>query len=206
MTTLPVLVDRGAPIDEIAAFLDGLEHPDRVLACESLAAGQLRKLYERAASSRPLTRADLVPDGIGARDPVYHHGWNSLPVPTFARRFGKPMCGMAGTDELGGWNHNTVWVNRLVGPGFFVCRATESEHVDRGAWVVDYLRVPTERVAAGWPPVVSTSFGFRPQRLVYGGTRDYLRRVSEHVSIGIPYKGAIRLPFAFTLVRAPRRT
>ena len=88
-------------------------------------------------------------------------------------------------------------------------RATSTTHVndgqypiDRGADVVDYYRVPHASVPAGWPKVRSNTTGF--SRFVYGGTRDYLRRVSNHVSVGRPFKGdhpGDELDFSFVLCR-----
>ena len=39
------------------------------------------------------------------------------------------------------------------------------------------------------------------QRFIYMGTRDFMRRVSEHVSIGAAYKGEKPLDHYFTLCR-----
>ena len=50
----------------------------------------------------------------------------------------------------------------------------------RGAVVVDYFQVPDAEVAEGWPPVVDNHW--RLQRFVYEATRDFMRRVSAHVS------------------------
>ena len=54
-------------------------------------------------------------------------------------------------------------------------------------------------MASGWPRVRSNREGL--QRLVYYGTRDFMRRVSQHVSIGAAYKGEKPLDHYFTLCR-----
>jgi hypothetical protein len=56
-------------------------------------------------------------------------------------------------------------------------------------------------VVEGWPKVVANNVGL--QVLVYNGTRDFMRRVSDHVSIGAAYKGENPLDHYFTLVREP---
>ena len=88
-----------------------------------------------------------------------------------------------------------------MGPGYFKLVPTEGDPswAERGAWVVDYLQVPDGAVPEGWPPVVPNERG--PQRLVYAGTRDFMRRVSEHVSVGRPFKGDDPLPFCFVVCR-----
>ena len=68
-------------------------------------------------------------------------------------------------------------------------------------WVVDYFKVPDGPVPASWPWVVPNWVG--PQVLVYNGTRDFMRKVSEHVSVGKPWSRLGELPFCFVLVRRP---
>jgi hypothetical protein len=122
-------------------------------------------------------------------------------LPRPIRRFAKPVCDLPGTDALGGFNEGLT--RPLLGPGYFILRRSDPAYLDRGAWVVDYLQVPDGALVAGWPRVVPTSTGWRPHRLVYGGTRDYMRRVCEGVTVGLPWKGEARLAFPFTLVRVP---
>jgi hypothetical protein len=88
-----------------------------------------------------------------------------------------------------------------VGPGYFVLEATKgnTNWEPRGAWVVDYFQHPDGPVASGWPRVRSNREGL--QVLVYYGTRDFMRRVSQHVSIGAAYKGEKPLDHYFTLCR-----
>jgi hypothetical protein len=65
--------------------------------------------------------------------------------------------------------------------------------------VVDYFQVPDGPVPAGWPAVKRNAQGL--QRFVYDGTRNYMRRVSKHVSIGAAYKGETPLDHYFVLCR-----
>ena len=55
-------------------------------------------------------------------------------------------------------------------------------------------------VPAGWPPIKRNERGL--QRFVYAGMVDFMRKVSDHVSIGRAYKGGEReLPHTFVLCR-----
>ena len=90
----------------------------------------------------------------------------------------------------------------MVGPGYFVAMPSGTpEWAARGAVVVDYFQVPEDTAALPehWPEVVPNSKGL--SRFVYNGTRDFMRRVSKHVSIGAAYKGEKSLDHYFVLVR-----
>jgi hypothetical protein len=65
--------------------------------------------------------------------------------------------------------------------------------------VIDYWQVPDTAVVDGWPRVVPNNHGL--QVLVYNKTRDFMRRVSAHLSIGAAYKGEKALDHYFVLVR-----
>ena len=58
---------------------------------------------------------------------------------------------------------------------------------------------PDGPIPSSWPPVKPNSEGL--QRFVYAGTRDFMRKVSDHVSIGTAYKGDKALDHYFTLCR-----
>jgi hypothetical protein len=70
---------------------------------------------------------------------------------------------------------------------------------ERGAVVVDYFQVPDGPVSPDWPEVVPNTRGL--QKYVYNKTRDFMRKVSEHVSIGAAYKVEQALDHYFILVR-----
>jgi hypothetical protein len=141
-----------------------------------------------------------VPADRAPREPVRHFGKNTLPLPRplrfFEKRFSRPE---SGTPRLFGYNETHVV--RLVGPGYFVARATagQCEWERRGAVVVDYFQVPDGPVPDGWPRVVPNSRGL--QILVYHRTRDFMRRLSRHVTIGAAYKNERALDHYFALVR-----
>ena len=83
----------------------------------------------------------------------------------------------------------------------FVARSTEGvvSWEERGAVVVDYFEVPDGPVAEDWPKVKPNSSGL--QFFVYHRTRDFLRKVSTHVSIGAAYKVESALDHYFMLCR-----
>jgi len=205
MTLRDMISDGDAGIDEIAAHLDGLSPEARKQEVFELGRAGQRTLFERAAGSAPITFEHFVPPSVEAAQEVSHSGKNTLPLPKafkyFEKRFTRPDDG---SPRLFGYNEG---VSRpLIGPGYFVAVPTagESEWEQRGPIVVDYYQVPEReaRVPEQWPRVVPNSRGL--QFFVYRHTRDFMRRVSEHVSIGAAFKGEKALDHYFVLVRDPQ--
>ena len=89
----------------------------------------------------------------------------------------------------------------MIGPGYFVALGTagRAAWADRGGVVIDYFQVPDGPVPDGWPRVVDNDW--RLQRFVYHRTRDFMRRVSAHVSIGAAWKSERSLDHYFLLCR-----
>ena len=183
--------------DELAAYLDGLTHQQRLGQLRKLCRCAQARLWGRVATAPALDLSHFVPPELPDQQEVIHHGRNTLPL---FRTFEKRFCRPAGeTDRLFGYNEGTT--RALLGPGYFVTRPTAGNTAweARGAVVVDYFQVPDAPVAPGWPAVVKNSQG--GQRLVYHRTRDFMRRVSHHLSIGRAYKGELKLPSYFVLCR-----
>lgn len=202
MSLKEMLQDEAVGIEAIAAHLDALGMEQRVEALFALGRSGQRRLYERAAAAAPLTLDDFVPSGTAPLVPVHHRGQNTLPLLPRLRLFEKRFCRPAdGSARLFGYNESPF--KSTVGPGFFVALATahNAQWHDRGAVVVDYFQVPDGEVAPGWPKVIPNTRGL--QYFVYNGTRDFMRRVSEGVSIGAAYKGERKLDHYFVLVRQP---
>lgn len=106
---------------------------------------------------------------------IQHEGQNDLP-PGF-NHFAKPMVLRDG--RIQGYNEGT-W-RWAIGPGHFFLKAD-----DTGVYV-DYTDVPT--VAPGeFPPIRSNMAGL--SRFVYGGTKDYMRRLTERIAIGRAYSAS----------------
>lgn len=188
-------------IGAIASYLDGLDHGRRMKALSTTTRSDQRLLWVKAAQSSPLTLEHFLPDTAGPLVPVVHHGRNTLPLPRPQKFFRKPMARPEdGSPRAFGYNDAPS--RKLIGPGYFVLIETAGESSvweERGAWVVDYLQHPDGRVPLPWPEVRSNREGL--QRFVYHGTRDFMRKVSDHVSIGAAYKAEKALDHYFTLCR-----
>ena len=189
--------DPSCTIAAIGAALDALPHEERLAQTRTLSRGAQRLLYEKAAASPPAALEDFVPEGNAPRAPVRHSGRNTLPVfRLFEKRFCVPE---SGAGRLFGYNEGPT--RKLVGPGYFVAHPTagNAEWERRGAVVIDYFQVPDGPVAEGWPAVVPNSRGL--QALVYDQTRDFMRKVSRHVTIGAAYKREKAIGAWFVLCR-----
>lgn len=195
MSLKKMLASPNMTIDEIASWLDGQGHDGRVAAMATTSKKDQKALWELAGASRGMTQQDFVPDDIGDLKEVIHHGKNTLPAFNFfQKRFARAEDG-----TIFGYNEGgTRW---LIGPGYFVAHSTEgnASWEERGAWVVDYFMVPEGPNVPGWPTIKPNSSGL--QVLVYNKTRDFMRKVSEHCSIGMAFKVENSLNNWFTLVR-----
>ncbi|TVR03371.1 MAG: hypothetical protein EA398_05165 [Deltaproteobacteria bacterium] len=187
-----------APLQEIAATLDGMGDEERVAATRELGKSSQVALWEKAASAEALTLDFFVPQDRGRVQEVIHEGRNTLPAfKVFQKRFCRPADA---EDRLFGYNEGAT--RGLIGPGFFL--AVDSPDPPAGAEgcaiVIDYFRVPQGPVPDAWPAVVPNEQGL--QRWVYAKTRDYMRRVSAHVSIGRAFKNGTKpMPAWFVLCR-----
>lgn len=201
MSVAAILARPDASIAEVATWLDGQSHETRLAATRELGRAQQRKLYELAEASGPIGFDDLLPPDRGPLEPVRHHGTNTLPLPGMFRVFEKRMCRPAENADGRAFGYNHGATMNLLGPGFFVAVPTAGnpDWEARGAIVVDYYQIPDGAVSDGWPRVKPNSSGL--QILVYHQTRDFMRKVSKHVSIGAAYKVEKPLGHFFTLVR-----
>lgn len=198
--SLAVLIDDPASaIEAIARHLDALDAAARRAELARLDRARQRTLYEKAAHAAPLDLAFFAGDAEPLAE-VIHEGLNTLPLPSPLRRFQKRFCWPErGAVRLFGYNEGPT--RTLIGPGYFVAIPTAGrpQWQARGAVVVDYFQVPDAPVAPGWPRVVANDW--RLQRLVYHETRDFMRRVSRHVSIGAAFKRERPLDHYFVLCR-----
>jgi hypothetical protein len=158
----------------LARHLDGLGDAERAAATAAMKPGQQARLYEAAQGFRPLALDHFVPQGVPPLAQVIHSGKNSIPLFShFEKRFCRPA---AGADRLWGYNQNPRAIQSVTGPGYFVCYA-----IGAGEVLIDYCEVPPGKPDA-WPPVLPNSAGF--SRFIYNRTKDTMRGVSNHVSIG----------------------
>jgi hypothetical protein len=194
------LIRDDASLDAIAAHLDALSPDTRLAETRELGRGEQRTLYRKAESAAPLGLDDFVPRDRAPRAEVIHDGRNTLPLPgglkLFQKRFCRPDGGGA---RLFGYNQSPFL--STIGPGFFVAVPTAGNAAweARGAVVIDYFQVPDGPVAAGWPKVIPNTKGL--QRFVYHRTRDFMRRVSKHVTIGAAYREEEALDHYFILCK-----
>ncbi len=168
----------GVDLPGLTRYLDGLGDAARAAATVSMTPGQQARLYEAARGYRALTLEHFVPQGVPLLTQVVHAGKNSIPVVSrFEKRFCRPA---AGAVRLWGYNQNPRAIQPATGPGYFVCYA-----IDAGEILIDYCEVPSDKPAGkpeGWPSVRPNSAGL--SRFIYNRTKDTMRGVSSHVSIG----------------------
>lgn len=210
--TLASLLAAKASISDLSTYLDGLAPDVREKEGLGLDRAQQQQLWAVAADAPRLRLAHFVPQGVAPLTAVHHPGRNTIPpfrrYQDFEKRFMKPT---SGATEVHGYNESAAW---FIRPGYFVAYETDAPRVSaedqarwasRGGVVIDYHLVPPAEapLPEGWPPVIPNSQGL--QRFVYHGTRDFMRRVSEHVSIGRASGGEgdkdTELDFWFVLVR-----
>ena len=187
---LSASIRAGATPNELSQALNALNAEERVAQSRSLGPKDQRRLWE-LCEGRAVTLDQMVPPSrVG--ESVRHLGRNTLPVfKIFEKRFYRPT---PESEQI--WGYNEGVTRGLVGPGYFVCRASDQPEV--GAVVVDYEMLP-ERAPEGWPEIKSNERGV--SRLVYAFMHDYLRSVSDHVTIGRAYRKGSESPNYFTLCR-----
>lgn len=194
MTVKDRLKNPDVTLEEISAHLNAM--PIEAQRDELFVLGRAaqRILYGLAASGEALTLDYFSTDGE-----VEHWGFNSLPVPSPFRRFSKVFT--RGADgALFGFNEGIT--RKLIGPGYFIAVPTKgnAEWEARSAVVIDYFEVPAESPPEGWPAVVSNDVGL--QMFVYRHTRDFMRKVSDSVTIGTAFKNGKAMDQFFILVRS----
>ena len=181
-------------LDGLGGYLDALADPARIRAARELDAKEQARLFEAAKGRRPLTLADFVPSDLPPLRQVIHHGRNTLPTfKMFQKRFCRPEKDKG--DEL--WGYNEQAMRWATGPGYFIARAAPDGEV-----VIDYHDVPQGTPPATWPKILPNSA--RLSRFVYYQTRDYMRGVSKHVSIGRASRNDAPMDNWFVLCREDR--
>lgn len=199
MADVRSMLDQGATIGEISAHLDALAPEERWRQMKVLGRRYQAKLYDIAVDAPPFQLDHYVPDGLGDLVSVEHKGRNSLPIPGF-RTFAKVFARQPGGGTVG---YNEGISRYLFGPGYFTVVDTPDHWADRGPLVVDYYQVPKGKVPRRWPWLRPNWLGL--QVFVYFQMRDFMRKVSEHVSIGAAYKGDnMKMGQYFVLVRQDR--
>jgi hypothetical protein len=180
-------------VARISSSLDEMDAASRLWTVLSIKPAEQRTLWELFKDQAP--DADFfVPSGLDPLVEVIHHGKNTLPTHNF---FQKRFC-RADDDsgDLYGYNHQS-W-SGITGPGYFVAHSSEDEKDAPSAYVIDYTRIPPKK-ADSWPKILPNEA--KLGRFVYAGMKDYMRKVSEHVSIGRAHKGGKAMNAWFILCR-----
>lgn len=186
----------GGSLEALSEALDAASTAERIAFVQGLERADQRALWALAESAPPLSLADFVPDHVPEGTPVCHHGCNTLPLPRWGRHFRKPMFRAPGGEI---WGYNDSPFATPIGPGFFTTRQTRPDEHPHSAIVVDYHLLPSGPVPDGWPRLRPNWLGL--QVFVYFHTRDYMRRVSSHVTIGLATKYGRPLGSWFALAR-----
>jgi len=184
-------------IDALGAALSALEGDEARVAAIRAIGGRDQARIWAAAAGRSTSLEDIVPSDRGAATEVIHAGKNSLPVFT---NFEKRFCRVEGKDDvLYGYNEGVT--RSVIGPGCFVAH----HFADRDEVGVDYYQVPPDDAVLpdGWPRPVPNEKGL--QMLVYAKMIDYLRKVSDHVTIGRAVKNGKETGNYFLLCRTGDR-
>lgn len=177
----------------LAEHLDALPDAERLTQTMALTSAHQAKLFDLVEGARKLTLDDLAPATTQPLHGVRHEGRNSLLAFTrFAKVFAVPDDASKVATERWGFNDSGFTVNTFVGPGYFVVTP------DGGEVLVDYTQYPP-RPHVGGPRILSNSA--RLSRFVFNNTKDRVRAVSKHVSIGRAWRGAKRLDNWFVLCR-----
>jgi len=177
----------------LSEALDRMEAKSRLDTVMSIQPDEQRILW-KLVEGQSLGVDHFVPSGVDALKQVIHHGRNSLPMHNF---FQKRFARVEGeSSDLYGYNEQTwVW---MTGPGYFVAHPTADEKEPPGDYVIDYTLIPPKKPDA-WPPIIPNEA--KLGRFVYAGMKDYMRKVSEHVSIGRAYKKGKPMNAWFILCR-----
>ena len=176
----------------IADHLNGLSVEQQVAEVRALSIKNVHRCWAMAEPGESIDLGDLVPPGTPEGTPVHHLGINTLPASRFFEKRFAQAPGIEG--ELWGYNHQPLaW---LTGPGSFVVHAAGSDGED--ALFIDYRSFPSGEIS-GWPKAKSNDRGIA--KLVYGGMQDFMRKVSDRVSVGRAFVAGKDRKASFMLVR-----
>lgn len=188
-----VFLEPKVDIEKLAEILDGLGHEGRVHTMRTWTKKQMAEIFD-ACADRSISLDLLVPPSVGNNVEVIHDLKNTLPLFANAqKRFARLEGDVA---EMGGYNRQHG-VARVSEPGYFTVRPGDGDHASE--LVIDYGTVPRSKPDV-WPAIAPNDRGVL-NPIVWGGMVDYLRRISEHVSIGRATKKGKPIGQYFALVR-----
>jgi hypothetical protein len=179
-------------LQRIGEALDRMDAESRLGTVMSIAPKEQAALWKLVAEQE-VSADHFVPSGTEPLREVIHHGKNTLPTHNF---FQKRFC-LADDDsgELWGYNHQSLsWA---TGPGYFVAHPAEASEAP-SSFLIDYTRIPPKKPES-WPRISKNERGL--SIFVYSRMKDYMRRVSEHVSIGRAHRNGKPMNAWFVLCR-----
>lgn len=189
-----VFLEPKVDIEKLAEILDGLGHEGRVHTMGTWNKKRMAAIFE-ACAGRSITLDHVVPASVGPNVEVIHDLKNNLPVFSNAQ---KRFCKLEGEDfPVGGYNKQ-FGIAAASEPGYFTVREGDGDHANE--LIIDYGHVPKASKPASWPAIERNDQGIL-NGLVWGGMVDYLRRISQHVSIGMATKNGKPINQYFALVR-----
>lgn len=186
------LLEPKLDLPRLSEILDGLGHDGRVHTLGTWEKHDYKALFEAAKGFKPIDLSFVVPDGVAPLTEVIHDGHNTLPLfKHFQKRFARTE---GGPYPVVGYNHQSM--QAFTGPGYFCVSIGTGEH--EGELLLDHSVEATAK-APSWPPIQKNEGGIGG--IVSGGTIDYLRGLSSHVSIGAAYRDGKHRNHWFALVR-----
>jgi hypothetical protein len=180
-------------VERITQALDRMDPASRLATVLSIKPKEQALLWE-LCKDRAIDADHFVPSGTEPMKQVIHHGRNSLPAYNF---FQKRFC-LADDDTGDLYGYNFQSLTWATGPGYYVSHGTEDETDPPGTYVIDYTRIPPKKLQ-DWPPIMPNEA--KLGRFVYAHMKDYMRGVSEHVSIGRAHKRGKAMNAWFILCR-----
>ena len=160
-------------IKKLATTLNEGDHAARMEWLSGLGKADMVKLFELAEDN--LSPQYFVDEDKNQLTEKIHYGKNSLPMfNNFQKRFA--YLDENSQKQILGYNHQSMaWI---TGPGYFNVLSSKE---GLSSCVIDYNHIP-EKTCSNWPEIEDNN-GF-PKSLVYGGMQDYMKKISENVSIG----------------------
>lgn len=179
-------------LERLTEILDGLGHEGRLHTASTWTKPQKEAIYEAAKGYRRIDLDFVVPSSVALLHEVIHDGHNTLGLfSSFQKRFARTEDSDC---PVVGYNHQSMQV--FTGPGYFCASLGTGEH--EGELVLDHSKAPKVK-APNWPDIQKNEGGLAG--IVHGGTIDYLRGLSSHVSIGAAYRDGKHRGHWFVLVR-----
>ncbi len=170
------MLDGGATYKDISSFLDGLSSGERLAEVLSVTGKRVGKLYDAVADGPPMRIEEFFPASVPDGKVLIYEGRNSLPM---FSRFQKRFC-RKGSDIVG-YNHQTM--SFVTGPGWFVLEDGDASHPNE--LLFNYTKTPPH-FPPEFPAYKPNEKGF--SSMVYGGMKDYCRRVARGVVVGAAYR------------------